>query len=417
MRRTIELLIADDEAEVVESLASQFLAFAEQMRLKVNVTKCYSASEAAALSKTTLMDGIILDYYFDGGASGLDAIEEIHDPFGHAMFVIVSGHDENALTLVINRLSLRYGNRFRFLRKPVDGLEVRVTLLAIKNFIEQRPLPHPFAYALQKVRTANTGMTKFWATMNLIEIFLKYLSAIMVAELARAGMMSEISIPIDLGRELTLGAWILLQQELSTHYCKSITDPFIPQLRTLLCNGDEENSTASFLWRFRDYRNKLSGAHQYVADDEWYNDLLKKEEAAISAFVQDLNIVSSYPLLAPESIDPPANDQIGLQYNVRVLMGQSEQFETQKVRVVETLNTSEVYIYSIHGCSSVFPFMVYHLCAPCRSKKIYLLEAIQPEQFVYTAFCNHSIEIAGGLKALKKRFPDAQWTKSRSAGS
>lgn len=302
MNRSIELLVADDEAEVVESISQQLNSLARGSKIPVHVVPAFSGSDVIPILMTQIIDAIILDYNFKGGMNGEEIIEKMFDPFGHSLIIILSGHKEESLIPVITRLESRFGNRFRFLRKPLEAIELRATYNAIRSFIDDRPLPHPLSYFIQKIKIVDSGMNKFWATINLLENFLKYSVAIVVADLASLNSLHLVKIPIDLRKELTLGAWIRLAQALAKEYM-NVKEAFIPPLREFLAQTD----VFDFLWRLHKYRDDLA-AHGYTVEDEWYNELLNTEENLINAFIKEIKFLSSYPMFVPEKVSLPANE-------------------------------------------------------------------------------------------------------------
>ena len=96
-------------------------------------------------------------------------------------------------------------------------------------------------------------------------------------------------------------------------------------------------------------------------------------------------------------------------------MGASEQFEVKEIELNYRLNLNELYVYSPRKpCLLLHPFILYHLCKECKSKKIYFLDTIKPTRFLYKSFCNHTIEIDGGITFFESRFPALQLAKSKS---
>ena len=300
MSGRIELLVADDEAEVVESISRQLEKLGKGSKIPVRVIPTFSGSDVLAILMSERIDAVIIDYNFEGGMNGEEIIEKMSDPFGQSLIIILSGHKEASLIPVITRLASRFGNRFRFLRKPVEAIELRAIYNSIRSFIDERPLVHPFSYFLQKTKIVDSGMNKFWATINLLESFLKYSVAVIMADLADLSSLERVRIPIDLSKELTLGAWIRLVEAITEEY-RNIEEPFIPPLQELLSQPE----VFDFLWRLHNYRNDLA-AHGYTVEDEWYNELLKTEENTINTFIKEIKFLSNYPLFVPEKVSLPA---------------------------------------------------------------------------------------------------------------
>jgi CheY-like chemotaxis protein len=117
-KREYSILVADDETAVVRSTIDDIKRIGHQLKLNLQLYPATSGSEVLKLIEEHQIDIIFLDYQFEGGMNGDEIIDNITDPFGDILIVLMSAWEQKELEKVIFKRHRKLGERFKFLRKP-----------------------------------------------------------------------------------------------------------------------------------------------------------------------------------------------------------------------------------------------------------------------------------------------------------
>src|SRR5208283_978287 len=134
------------------------------------------------LSQTPI-DALFLDYRFKGGMSGDDIIDKVEDPFGLKTIILMSACDRGEVEGMVIKRYHHLGDRFKFLRKPFDYLEIEATYLEMKRFFEGLPYPLPIAYSLQALTATKTDQSRLTVVKDIVESLVKYSVAVFMADI------------------------------------------------------------------------------------------------------------------------------------------------------------------------------------------------------------------------------------------
>jgi hypothetical protein len=304
------------------------------------------------------------------------------------------------------------GERFRFLRKPFDGLELEAKYLEIEQFLLGLPYPFPLQYARQLLLTQTKGAERISAIKDLIETFLKYSTGIIMSDLAERKTVNVVELKFRLLQELTLGAWIQWFESALEASQADAPHAFMPELHQLFTH---DANFSKMMYQFKNYRNDKE--HGYTAVDAKY-DLDAKEYALfVNAFLQVLNFFARYPVFVPLNVDFATNDPDSFVYDAKVLMGTDAVLSQTRVTSRQRLKLNQIYCYSPNRhCLSLYPFASFTICRSCGGFRFYMLDRVMASECSFNATCNHRFSDKQAKVDFDQRI-ESVFSKSRGIGN
>lgn len=401
------ILIADDEPEIVTSIGQELQELGRRFKDDVVIYEAFCGSDVQRILGQSSIDVVFLDYHFAGGMSGDEIINAIDDPFGQMLIILMSGRSKAELEGVVIKRHKQLGDRFRFLRKPIDDLQLEAQYLEIGQFYSTRPYPFPLAYAYDGFLNSTNALGQLHAVKDVIESFTKYSVAIFASDAISRDLTFAIPNNIRWDFGLTLGAWLNWLNRLVKSMFAGGTETFMPELLELLAVGITTNMNyLGLMSKFKDEVRDSQLGHGYVREDPSYAVLVDEYEDILHTLFADLRFMTRYQLLVPESTDFPEDDSYEIEYRVRLLMGADTRFPLLNFRSRSRLKRGRVYICAPDGTLlSLDPFFIYELCRECSFTRLYVLDKVCPSQIEYNAFCNH--------RRLDKKRAPIFWGKVR----
>ena len=384
------ILVADDEPEVVQTLADSLENVAQRFGDSVEIHQTNSASGALRILSRQRIDVLFLDYRFQGGMTGADVISRIRDPFAAMFVVLISGQPESDLEEIIVDGRRRLGTRFRFLRKPFDLIEIKDAYLGIQHFFSDLPYPFPLAYAQDVLFASSTAQGEIMAMANLLEAIASYSVAILLSDLERLNLLEQAALhPAPVAR-LTLMNW--LEWLYSLLRCPDLTSEvaFVPEIIDLFERPDSDY--LEFMRRFAHDIERSDASRGFVKEEGWYALQVRKYRHTVEALVRDSAFLARYLLLVPERMEFAPDNPDEINYSARLLMGSESRFPLRCFRTRARLRHDEVYLANASArWLSLHPFLKFAVCQQCSLGRVYLLDEIRTQSLVYGAICNHRV--------------------------
>ncbi len=175
--------------------------------------------------------------------SGDEIIDRIPDPFENKLFFMISGWSKDDLENVIINRHKRLGNRFRFLRKPIDELVIADKYLEMEQFFINQPYPFPLAYAFNSLHGSPNYQAQVTAIKDFLDIVLRFSVSVLMSDLRRIADMKKQEGTDILNKfvknlyfrnELSMGAWFQWLENVLTSLEKYSEHLFMPELMILL---------------------------------------------------------------------------------------------------------------------------------------------------------------------------------------
>ncbi|MBK7994127.1 MAG: hypothetical protein IPK14_12115 [Blastocatellia bacterium] len=138
------IVVADDESDIVNSVTEQLTRIATQFGHQLKIFKALSAIDVITTLSTYNIDALFLDYHFEGGLSGDEIIDEIDDIFNQKLIILMSGRDQKEIESCVIKRHKGLGDRFKFLRKPFDYIELQTAYLEIEKFFSRFSVLFPY---------------------------------------------------------------------------------------------------------------------------------------------------------------------------------------------------------------------------------------------------------------------------------
>ncbi len=392
LSNVFNILVADDEIEIVESITRDLKQLARKFDNRIAVFSATSATEIFNILDRRQIDALLLDYHFEGGINGDEIIDKIYDPFGRMLIILMSARDKEELEIVLIERHQNLGGRFRFLRKPFDELEIQHTYLDAKHWCLNRPYPFPIAYAYNVLIANSTSQAQVMAIKNLIEIVVKFSIAIFMADIHRLEIDYQLPFNIPIAG-LTFNLWITWLCDLVNFLSPYLNVLYMPELLMLFCL--DRNDNVDYLKLIHDFSNEVSENELncgYVKDERWYYKLANKFIPFMQSLFKELAFTAHYILLAQEVMDFSENDLNTYIYKVSYMMGSDTRFPLKDLHTRWSLKYNKVYLYGAKGnILSLYPFLIYSTCDQCTLSRLYLIDNITKQKIAYNTFCNHRV--------------------------
>lgn len=395
------ILVADDDPEVVESVTLYLDELSKRFRDFIDVHKASSALDVLTILAKHRVDALFLDYHFEHGVSADEIIDRIEDPFEDILIILMSGRDLQEIDDVLVKRHLNLGSKFKFLRKPFEFIEIQDRYLEMKQFFSSRPYPFPLAYAEHSLSASSTAQAQITAMKDLVETITKYSVAVLMADIRRLDLVDMVTVDIARIPRLTLEDWLDWLSELLAIFQPHQVCAFMPELLHLFEGGEH----LGLMYGFKAEVQDVEIGQGYAKEEGWYAKLTQRYLGPFRSLFSHCAFTSRYNLLRAEQVDFADDDRY--EYRVRVLMGAETRFGLTSMHSHYRLNRERVYLLDPKGeYLSLHPFLLYSVCDKCSLGRLYMLDSMQPKQFVYNAFCNHRI----GDRQCKSDF-DAEYGK------
>lgn len=398
------ILIADDDEEIIESVAAHLNRLARKFKDNIVIHSATSATDVLTVLASHRVDVLFLDYYFEGGISGDEIIDTLKDPFENMLVILMSGFEARALDGIIIKRHKHLGERFKFLRKPFDFIELQDKYLEIEQFFSSRPYPFPLAYAQDTLSACSTAQGKITAIKDVIETITKYSVAVLMSDLYRLGLVNELGLSINLKLNLTLGAWLSWLNKLVDYFLPKQEMALMPEL-ILLFAKTQGNGHLDLMYEFKEQVRDIELGHGYVKEEGWYSLLVDAYLSRIEELLCECTFFSRYILLMPEKVDFSSEETND--YQVRLLMGSETKFSLTNFQSSHRLKLNEIYLFDRkERYLSLSPFVKYTVCQHCASGRLYFLDQILSKQLLYNAFCNHRFSDEKDKTIFDAKFPN-----------
>jgi CheY-like chemotaxis protein len=404
-RNSYNIIVADDEQADLDSVTELLSELAHKFGDQVQVLPATCGTDVIRILSRTPIDALFLDYHFKAGMSGDDIIDRIDDPFALKVIIVMSARGRGELEGMVIKRYHHLGDRFRFLRKPFDYLEIEAKYLEMKKLLEGLPCPFPIAYPIQALNATDTDQSRLTAVKDIIESLAKFSAAVLTADIQNQVPTDEVEIGINPALGLTLGAWLKWLRCLVEWMQERGTAAFMPELLQVFAPA-EGGGPGPFekLYKFKDEVRDRELGHGYAKEKEWYANLLKEHEPYVLAFCARYSFTSRYVMFVVEDmmIDDERNDAFA--YKARVLMGAESRFSIKSFRSKLRLRREEVYLLSPSGAAlSLNPIVIYRVCNSCSLGRVYMLDSISGARLSYNSYCNHRLDLK--IHGLQNKYP------------
>jgi CheY-like chemotaxis protein len=386
----IRIVVADDDKDIVNSLIDQLGSLGSKFGHRLSLFPASSALDVITLLRTTAMDAMFLDYYFEGGMNGDEIISNVDDPFETMLITVMSGRPQQELEGLLIKRHVALGNRFRFVRKPFDSLEVEAAYLQIASFVKNRPKPSPLAYPQRALEGAETWQGRLTALKDIAESLIAYIAVLLTSACTQMGCLAQHRIQLSGDIQLTLGAWLKWSSSLRDQHRKDNSpSQLFPELwRTLNAVPDP----FSTVYKFKNEVRDAELGHGFVRDERWYEKIYNEHEKQIRRLLDTFAVLDEYALYCMESLN--VLDQNRFACQIRLLHGPAGPYRRTEIRSKHPLKTSEVYVHLRPGQSlSLDPIMKYELCEGCGQSRLFQLDKIDETITTYRSHCNHRITV------------------------
>jgi CheY-like chemotaxis protein len=386
----LTILIADDKPEVVDAIALDIETLAKKYNKRIRILKAISGSEVIEIARSEHIDAFFIDYMFEYGITGDEIIQDINDPFGIKLIILMSSWKEDILEPIITKNHFRLKSRFGFLRKPYDPLTLQTIFLDMINFFESRTYPHPIQYVYDAVQNSQDGATKSLAIKDFYETLIKFSISILMPTLDRQINLSSFKVSFDIKKNLTFGTWLSWLISLLDFYKETAETPFVAEIISFYEVNNRE--TIHILNKFKRVRDDELG-HGYVKDNEWYKIMASDFIKSVNSIYRELQFLSKFILIFPEKTEILPGEANGFIYQVIALMGNEMVPSKADLYTNLRLARNSIYLYTPSDKAiSLSPLVTYKMCQECRSMRFYFLDRIQNNTIIYNPFCNHRIE-------------------------
>lgn len=396
------IIVADDDSDIVESITTQLEIISRRFGYQVHIFKALSATDIFLTLSTNPVDIVFLDYHFEGGKNGNEIIDQIEDQFNQKLIVLMSGRDKREIEGCIINKHKQMGQRFKFLRKPCEDIELQSQFLEFEKFFASFPLSYPLAYPKKKLEEEKGNKDHIRVSLlikDLYESIMKFSIAVMMAELKYTKKTSRLKINISLCRELTFGACFDWFKSLYVYLSETSNDTFMPKLVALFNKSTWEPE----ILKFKTHRDKII-AHGYVTDSEKIDEYIK----GVKLLIEHLKFTIVYPLFIVTetdfSSDEPAQDE-HINYNIKLLMGSERIFSNWKIRSKQKLRQGYPYLANPQGAiTPLYPLIYYKFCEQCRLAQVYMIDSVSENDITYNAPCNHRFSDKQAKKDFDSKF-------------
>jgi len=396
------ILVADDDSGYVQSVIGHLNRLAQRFGDSIDSYPAYSALDALAILSKHRIDVLFLDYHFKGGMTGADVLDRIEDRFGDMLIILMSEWNAEVLDRVIIEGRRSLGDRFKFLRKPFDFIEIQDKYLEIKLFFSGRPYPFSLAYTYDALLACSTFQGQITAMRNLTEAIAKYSLSILLADVYRLGLADEFAARTSWRVDRELRVWVTWLQDVVMYLLPKQEAVFMPELIHLYEEG-HNGGYLGLMYEFASSLQDVGAGEEFAREENWYALLVEKNLEPLQSLYSDCAFTSRYNLLIREKLDFADNDEY--EYQVRLLMGAETRFGLTPLRSQYRLRRGEVYLFDPSGqCLSLYPFWVYAFCEQCSQSRLFMLEEIQPGKILYNTFCNHRLFSGESKSCLNERF-------------
>lgn len=386
MARRPVILIVDDDPSIRQTLSQ----LVEQVRPLVGrdyiVETATSVIDVMQRNSQGPIDMLFLDYLLPGGANGGDLLDRLQDPFSRLYVVMLSGADEQQLAPSVRQWQKRMEGRYRFLKKPLgSALHIESEIRAFLRFYDDRPLPHPIASNLSKLKQPETQHARLKSIQGFIESALKVSTLSLAAHLR----CREDFVPIrDKGfaQSLTLTPWMNLAKMMALAVPREEISVW-SELREVVLN--QRSGLLQLARALKPLRDDELG-HGEVGEEERYRYYAEQHDAGLERLIDIIGTLQDCIWAVPENVEiseiPNCFD-----YRVRLLMGAAMPFPSLSLRSHHRLLKGKVFCMDHRRQPlSLHPMLRWAICPPCGANRLFVLDHYESTpRFLWRASCNH----------------------------
>ncbi|NEO99865.1 MAG: response regulator [Symploca sp. SIO2E9] len=301
MTLKLTILIVEDEKFHRDDIYNKMCNLAEKVEhQELQLLTASNLDEAIDLIEHHPIDAIILDYKLaenpqDKNSSvkyASEIIEQLSE-YSHRSLYILLRSQYNEQYFYEFRDNIRnLGFGFDFCGKKEDSFELYTKYNSIVDWVKEKPLPYPLAYLLHLIEVASDS-EKILKMLNFVEISIRYLTAILFADIAYRKIGS-IEQKIDFGN-YTLGGWLRALKILVKLNKEVNKNLFVPEIKDFFFN-----ETIEYFDYFLCLRNQY-GHSLNTYEPSFRASLADKIRPRFNQFKDRLCFLSRYPLLIIEN--------------------------------------------------------------------------------------------------------------------
>lgn len=264
----------------------------------------------------------------------------------------------------------------------IDRPEIYARLEKLVSHIDQ--FPQPIASLQAKIRNAPNFTQKFKLTITLFELVFRYTSIINLSDLEqnfKFNKFEELVFHTGDYRKPSFGQWKNIF-EISIDKIQKLTrdgpPPFIREI------GDiDVKKLRKLLQNIVTIRNKKEG-HATLSEYE-YQELSNELIPQLQETLNILSFLKSYELVRVEEMHKHQND---LSISVKKLMGETNQFERQKMPVRTIVDTNSVHLADNTEGSflNLHPLVLCEPCSECHREEVLIYDTNKPGVVEYLGF-------------------------------
>lgn len=407
------ILVADDDQAIIRTTTADIAHLAHQLKLDVQIYSATSGSDALTIIDENPIDVLFLDYKFEGGMNGDEVIENIDDPFGDILIVLMSAWEQKELERVIFKRHRKLGDRFKFLRKPFEFLELQARFLEATHFSINRPYPLPLAHSMRVMESRSTAQGRLSAMKDVVEAVLRFTTVILASNLLRTKLNQKLELGINWQLSLTMGAWIKALNRLLEQFATDKSALFVPELYDLFFNESGKPADIfSWLYEFKDdLRDPVIG-HGLTLDEGAYRLLASKYEVSVESLYKKCRFLAKYHLTAVEKVNFSTHTSDVIDYILRDMMGPETLFKFVNWNSNSRLPIGTVCLHRWdQDVLPLYPLLLLKTCHTCMSERLYILNNVKVNALEYSALCNHKL-----IDSETKEMFDMLFQPSKLAG-
>jgi len=389
------ILVADDEPDVVRTIVKELKRNAEKFKDNVNILEATTGSQVLEIINKNPIDVLVIDYHFRGGMSGDEIIDRVDDPFENILFILISSRPANEIENVIIKRHKNLGTQFRFLRKPIEALEITSKYLEIEQFKQHLSLPYPLSIALKKTKECETGQAKITALTNLIDILLRFSISIMLSNIYDDKNLKCNSSQIKFPRihELTMGNLIEVIVKTVKNINKIGQETFMPELNNLF---GENYETIKWVSNYKCKVRDQQIGHGFLMNDDFYGELVQEYNKPFKKLLNEISFFKNYQLFVRKRVEILTNDTYNFLYDIQLLMGYQGKEKNILFKSSNKLKENGVYLINNHRkVLPLDPFLIFSYCHQCKNHHLFFFDKIETKNITYIGICNFRKKVFG----------------------
>lgn len=401
VRAKLVISIVDDHVSEITSLSTQVSEICAKLGTRVSISSFCSASDFLSSVAVDRPDLVFLDYYFEGGMSGLEAYQRIPDPFNKVQIVLFSGRSQEELDVPVGIMKSSL-----FLRKPLEAIQLKATIQQALLRLHQRELPSPLRDLRSRVDEEGMSNLEYIRRVRDLIEWTACVGALCVyCDISRHESFCPEKLGFERKSYLGVGSWLMLLK---------LCQDYIPHLNHINKLRYEELLSVLFRLLLKYNPLRVNYAHESVArPDEAYAPDVKACEQLVQLWDSALYALQRIELIAPLSMSQSADElrQSKCNYKIAWLDGRKGLFPTRKVILDAGLLTKHIYAYMKSECVSLWPYMIYSWCATCEADMLFRLDRVINEKVAYRGACGHTLyqpcnDVQGIHRLLDCNSPD-----------